>query len=156
MCWSKRRHQVLPNCKKQGTQTRTLSCTTKGVVKFTGTDAMAGMAESFDDLLKNRNSGHASYEIGCERLETILEHAGVTKIDLWSLDVEGAEIHVLESMNWEIPVVHVLIIERNPGRRAIERLLTKKGFTYVREQRGILAYTVQLVVMLQYQRNFYF
>jgi hypothetical protein len=41
--------------------------------------------------------------------------------------------------------VHVLIIERNPGRRAIERLLTKKGFTYVREQRGILAYTVQLV-----------
>ena len=80
----------------------------------------------------------------------------MTKIDLWSLDVEGAEIHVLESMNWEIPVVHVLIIERNPGRPAIERLLTKKGFTYVREQRGILAYTVQLVVMLQYQRNFYF
>ena len=113
----------------------TAVCNKKRIVQFTGTHAIAGMAKSFPQQIKSLNTGHRSYSIGCEKLSTILENANVKKIDMWSLDVEGAELEVLEGMNWKIPV-HVLIIERNPGLRAIERLLLKKGFTYLREQRG--------------------
>jgi hypothetical protein len=60
---------------------------------------------------------------------------GVSAIDLWSLDVEGAEYDVLQSMDWKIPV-HVIIIERNANDLLIEQLLLSKGFEYVREQRG--------------------
>lgn len=44
------------------------------------------------------------------RLDDILHDAGITHIDFWSLDVEGSEYEVLQTMDWSIPV-HVLCME---------------------------------------------
>ena len=72
----------------------------------------------------------------CRRLDEVLKAVSVKKIDLWVLDVEGAEIEVLLSFDWKSVPVHVLIIERNHKDHDVEALLFRQGFEYVREQRG--------------------
>ena len=66
----------------------------------------------------------------------VLESVNTTVIDLWSLDVEGAELQVLQSIDFRRVAVHVIIIERNHHDREIEQVLVKAGFMYLREQRG--------------------
>lgn len=75
-----------------------------------------------------------SYKINVKtrRLVDILNDAGVTHIDFFSLDVEGHEYEVLKTMNWSIPV-HVLLIETfddDPNKENIRSFLTDKGFVY--------------------------
>jgi hypothetical protein len=54
--------------------------------------------------------------------------AGVERIDYFSIDVEGAEMTVLNTMDWNIPV-HVITIETNKFEFAhAEKLLKEKGF----------------------------
>jgi|TARA_B110000211_G_C14021455_1_gene527882 hypothetical protein len=72
-------------------------------------------------------------------MATILKAAGVRYVDFWSLDVEGAELEVLQGMDWSVPV-RVLLIERNQHDRQIDALLKLRGFDYVREQRGNRVY----------------
>jgi FkbM family methyltransferase len=48
------------------------------------------------------------------RLDDILHGAGLSRIDFWSLDVEGSEYEVLKTMDWEIRV-GVLCIEMSGG-----------------------------------------
>jgi len=108
-------------------------CPKKGLVEFLGIDAMAGMVNTMPENLKTHNSG--SQMVECEPLRDILHRSGTTHIDFWSLDVEGAELGVLQSMDWSISV-HILLIERNVNDIDIEVLLVAKGFEYVREQRG--------------------
>ena len=72
-------------------------------------------------------------------MATIIKHAGVRYVDFWSLDVEGAELEVLQGMDWNLPV-KVILIERNQHDREIDALLKVRGFDYVREQRGNRVY----------------
>lgn len=73
----------------------------------------------------------------CRRLENILRDAGVGIVDLWVLDVEGAELDVLQSHDFVQNPIHVLVIERNINDLTIEELLiTTHSFIYWREQRG--------------------
>jgi len=63
-----------------------------------------------------------------------LRAVGVDHVDLFSIDVEGSELVVLETMDWSIPV-HVVIIElaeRDPEKDEKCRvILRKQGFEYV-------------------------
>jgi len=69
-------------------------------------------------------------------LSEILEDANIDHIDFFSLDVEGAELEVLKTMNWDIPV-HVILAEikaTNPysikKNEQCKELLISKGFIY--------------------------
>lgn len=73
--------------------------------------------------------------IKCDTLGNILKASGVVHIDLFSLDVEGRELEVLQSMDWNVSF-NVLVMERNKNHAEIEALLMLKGYQYVREQRG--------------------
>ena len=59
----------------------------------------------------------------------------MSSIDLFSLDVEGRELEVLQSMDWSISF-KVLVVESNRDRSDIAALLISKGYEYIREQRG--------------------
>jgi hypothetical protein len=48
--------------------------------------------------------------VRCTTLKNILRNVGATRIDLFSLDVEGSELKVLQTMDWDIPV-HVWLVE---------------------------------------------
>ena len=109
-------------------------CSERKMITFSGNNAEAGIRAHMSDAhIKRNNFGGATSQVQCERLSVLLK--GVSNIDLWSLDVEGAEYDVLQSMDWNIPV-RVIIIERNSNDFLIENFLLSKGFNYVREQRG--------------------
>lgn len=110
-------------------------CKENGMITLLGTNAEAGISDTMSTFHFNRNKAGAKSQIRCQTMKSILNNANVAFIDFWSLDVEGAEYDVLLGMDWTIPV-HVLIHERTPRDRDIEKFLLEKGFRYSREQRG--------------------
>lgn len=50
-------------------------------------------------------------EVPCKPLSKILQHHGVSHIHFMSLDVEGAELKVLETMDWNAVKIDVLMVE---------------------------------------------
>jgi FkbM family methyltransferase len=73
--------------------------------------------------------------VSSRRLDDILHEAGVTHIDFWSLDVEGSEYEVLQTMDWSIPV-DLLCIEMLGGSHAelngkCRLLLRERGYRMI-------------------------
>jgi hypothetical protein len=109
-----------------------------GQIEFLGgggsTDGVLGiMPPAFKSAFHSPTTPR--YNVSCAPLGTMLRYAGVTHIDLFSLDVENAELVALLSFDLNVPV-HVLIIEINDLDMArndvIHALLTYHGFVFVR------------------------
>jgi len=63
-------------------------------------------------------------------LATIFREKDVTKIDYFSLDVEGAEMEVLNVYPWQEVPVHIWTIESNKlDREKLLTFMTSKGYT---------------------------
>ena len=74
-------------------------------------------------------------------------------IDFLSLDVEGAELEALRSIDWRAVTVRVLLIERNHRDLEIERLLVEQGMILVRELAANRLW-VHAAVVPQLQRDY--
>lgn len=87
-------------------------------VRFLGNSATAGiLSEISDDHLRNWLSDTSSQvDISAAPLAAILHHAGVSHIDFLSIDVEGGERLVLESIDWTSLDVFVICIELDGTR----------------------------------------
>lgn len=68
----------------------------------------------------------------CLPLHSILGHFNITHIDFFSLDVEGAELEVLKTLDLSAVHVSVIVVEQdgsNPEKdSAVRQLLTAQGF----------------------------
>lgn len=62
------------------------------------------------------------------RLESLFDKHGITKIDLISIDVEGAELNVLNSINFDKVDISVFLIENNYGLEKETEFLMSKGY----------------------------
>ena len=65
----------------------------------------------------------------------VLKLLGVRRIDFFSIDVEGAEVYVIDSMDWANIPVHVVMIERNQASKdtnteRIDRIMIQSGFKF--------------------------
>lgn len=74
-------------------------------------------------------------KVKCRKLSDILHEANIKYIDFWSLDVEGSELEVLKTMDWNIPV-YIICMEVTAwgefGKSRVEEcrnILRSKGFT---------------------------
>jgi FkbM family methyltransferase len=88
--------------------------------------------EYYNGWHKNKNIQTISVE--SRRLDDILHNAEISKIDFWSLDVEGSEYEVLKTMDWDIPV-RVLCMEVCGGdnesmNEKCREILRQNGFVY--------------------------
>ncbi len=92
----------------------TALCAFTGVANFSAAGGCCGA------------TGRGAATVQCTRTRDAFRAHGVTRIDFWSLDVEGGELEVLKGMQWSIPV-HVLLIESVTP--PVRRLLTRHGFT---------------------------
>ena len=65
-------------------------------------------------------------------LTDVVRHSGVTHIDFMSLDVEGHELNVLRSYDFQVPIQVVLIenLENNERDRECRKLLESKGYAW--------------------------
>ena len=79
---------------------------------------------------EKKRHGDAKFMVPSAPLGYLLRAAGVSAVDLFSLDVEGSELRVLQTMDWSIPV-RVWCIEVQPERRtelAIAAIMQRHGY----------------------------
>ena len=95
---------------------------------------------SFDSHLEHWHSEQsAGILINTRRLDDILHECNVNEIHLFSLDVEGSEYEVLQTMDWSIPVGVFIIemLQENEAKNVLCRdLLKQHNFTYYCEMGG--------------------
>lgn len=62
------------------------------------------------------------------RLQTLFDKHNITKIDFISIDVEGAELQVLNSINFDKVDISLFMIENNYGLEKETEFLLNKGY----------------------------
>ncbi|CAF3868323.1 unnamed protein product [Adineta steineri] len=92
-------------------------------------NAVAGDIATMDESFKNtwHKNKNKTRKVACGPIGTYLSAIGITHIDFFSLDVEGAELSVLFTMNWNIQI-HYLLVENNSKMGNITTLLKNYGF----------------------------
>jgi len=106
----------------------------EGPVKILGDYATAGLVETMSEHHKNHwHRGSREYYVDGKPFSKIIEKSGHKYIDLLSIDVEGAELVVLKTFDFKIPV-YVIVIEldeSNPEKDSeCRKLLQDNGFTF--------------------------
>ena len=77
-----------------------------------------------------KNKGCQIIEVKTVLLESLLDKYNMHDIDLCSLDVEGAELEILKSIDWKKTRIKVLIVENNYGESDLRTYLESVGFKY--------------------------
>ena len=70
------------------------------------------------------------HRLEVRRFSSLLDDMAIDKIDVLFLDVEGAELSVLQTLNFIKHPVHILVVERPTP--AVSRLLTARGYDDLR------------------------
>jgi len=101
---------------------------------FIGNGACGGLVDPMSQTFKEKyHKDKDGYYVNCAPFGDILRNNQVPYIDLLSIDVEGGEQVVLETMDWDIPVF-VIIIEldgHNPEKdQKCRDILLERGFTF--------------------------
>ena len=73
------------------------------------------------------------YIVPAKRVSNIITDANVTYIDYFSIDVEGSEINLLNSIDWDIPIYVISIETIFQTNEVIADILTKNKFKRVKE-----------------------
>ena len=108
------------------------------VSKFRLYHVFSGRDSSFNDVDRERidkNSQKVAY-VPCFSLTTIMRAIGVSRVDYFSLDVEGGEIDVLKGINFGKIEIKSFTIEHNndkKNREAINSLMLEKGYKILKE-----------------------
>ena len=113
-----------------------------GKSNFIGDSHTSGVDKYLSKPLKERYlSNKREYLVDTVPMSQIIKTTDLDYIDYFSIDVEGAELVILETMDWNIPV-YVISIELNEKINETEEkdrdknqkcreILIKQGFTYV-------------------------
>lgn len=90
--------------------------------------------------IKNKSADAATGEIvnvTTVSLTKIVDQLGLDTIDFMSIDVEGHELSVVESLDWRKTVVRVLTIEANrgdePKNAKVKKFLLQQGMKFVKK-----------------------
>lgn len=114
---------------------REAACSKKGTLTMAGDGApMAGTLDEMSDTEKETWGLEQAkkVEVPCEPLSSMLKTANASKLALFILDVEGAELLVLKTMDWNVEVC-VWVVEMdglNPEKdQGVEDLLAKHNYS---------------------------
>jgi FkbM family methyltransferase len=95
-----------PNCKNFNYAVSKVN----GLVEFIGNYACGGIASTMPEGHRTGNNlGDDKYLVKSMPISDILKDLSIERVDLFSIDVEGGELEVLETFDWNIPVYIVLI-----------------------------------------------
>mmetsp|Transcript_6267 Transcript_6267/g.18909 ORF Transcript_6267/g.18909 Transcript_6267/m.18909 type:complete len:411 (+) Transcript_6267:106-1338(+) len=115
------------------------ACPKEGTVRFIGDGGTAGRVERLAPAFVEKWSRYwktpwnEEYEVPCEPTSAILSRAGFHQVDFMSIDVEGSELDFLETIDFDIVMIRVLVFEGGMDaiRDAVARdLLKNKGFCH--------------------------
>ncbi len=75
---------------------------------------------------------HELVEVDGYRLNDILEKHTLYYIDFLSLDTEGGELEILNSIDFDRFYIHTMTVENNYDSKEFREFLESKGFNYLR------------------------
>jgi len=111
---------------------------TSNEVMFIGENLEAGVFNSISTDL-NRYPNWKKIKLENRMLKDIIKDSKFQYLDIVSIDTEGSELEVLKSIDFNIPIV-LLIIEAHQNQterdNELKRLLDVNGFKLVRKIRG--------------------
>lgn len=84
----------------------------EGEVEFIGNSALGGMTHTMHDNHRkgwNLDKLGDAYLVKSIPISKLLKNLNIKRVDLFSIDVEGGELEVLKTFDWNIPVYIVLI-----------------------------------------------
>lgn len=98
-----------------------------------GGDAVRGIWEFMNPTFRARfHPGVTLVPVSCIPLGDLLRLFNVVHVDFFSLDVEGAELAVLQTIDWDVVSFGVLVVEADAGDaqkdEAVRRLLASHGY----------------------------
>lgn len=108
----------------------------EGEVEFIGDNALGGMIHTMHSKHRqgwNLDQTHSTYTVKSIPINKLLENLNIDRVDLFSIDVEGGELEVLNTFDWNIPVYIVLIevakhdLDKDEACREI---LRQNGFNF--------------------------
>ena len=105
----------------------------EGDIDFLGSDALGGIVSSMHDDHKfgwGLNT-LTPYKVKSKPFYEIIKDIDIKKVDLFSIDVEGGELGVLKTFDWNIPIYIVLIEMSGIDKLKDEecrRILKDQGF----------------------------
>ena len=114
-------------------------CETHGSVAFALKNKVGGIKSLIPHRISSRFriSANSTAMVPCGPLGAWLGLLGVTRLDFFSLDAEGAELLVLQTIDWSALSVGVLITECGPGPgcassqdKKVGELLTARGLEW--------------------------
>jgi len=123
--------------------TATFVASALGKMKGTVTLNVPEVNAEYDDMFSTITDGNPKVQgvgwvkrtVPCATLSSVLEASGVNDILLLSIDVEGAELEVLEGIDFERFSIKCLIIENNTGNMygtdSIRKMLQARGYVFV-------------------------
>ena len=84
--------------------------------------------------LKEQGGSYTLVETYCYLLNDLLEEYDMPCVDLLSIDTEGAELEILQSIDFDRSYIHCIAVENNYKSKAIRRFLKSKGFKFLKRQ----------------------
>lgn len=97
---------------------------------------LSGLVDKYPDQHKARIKRDATFtrddviKVKCFTLDNILQKHNIGDIDYLSIDVEGAELNVLKSINWDRQKIKIITAENNYGETDVRDFLAEKGYSY--------------------------
>jgi len=128
---------------------RSCICVEGCVTDFTGKGLfleIEGYAQMLSGLVNKYNEKHLKRidydmslfggskketEVDCFILGDLLKEHNISKIDFCSLDVEGAELDILKTIDFDNFYFDILSIENNSGTSEIKKFMISKGYEEV-------------------------
>ena len=118
-------------CNSTSTLHYTQGGTVAGILEFMAPGFLATWHASLDRG-ENKDKLRAELKtVQCIKMASLLSTIGVTRVDLWILDVEGAEEVVLHSVDWESVQISAIMMECD--NHGIERNL--RSMAYLAEKK---------------------
>eukprot|EP00039_Didymoeca_costata_P002599 m.61374 g.61374 ORF g.61374 m.61374 type:complete len:525 (+) comp11403_c0_seq4:229-1803(+) len=107
----------------------------EGVVEFAGDPGTSGVVGDLSDNHREQwidgAKNNSIIKVPCKPISAMIKEAGLDHIDIFSLDVEGGELSVLKTFDFDVPVC-VFVVEldfTDPQKdESVRELLRSKGF----------------------------
>ncbi len=147
--WSGIAIEPMPRIFEQLTQNRKCHtvngciATTSGTAKFVeivgGSNMLSTLESNNAGLtarrirknLKRTNSVAHTIEVSCFTYADVLKKFGLNHVDFLSVDTEGGELAILESIDFDATPVSIISVENNYSTSGVQRFLEQQGFLFL-------------------------
>jgi mRNA-degrading endonuclease HigB of HigAB toxin-antitoxin module len=106
-------------------------------IEFIGDNAEGGVLNNINTKIEKYN--WKSYKVKNIKMKELLQESNFKYIDFMIIDVEGSELSLLQSINFEFPIF-CIIIEAHSNEPEKNKMfgdfLKSNGFTFKERQRG--------------------